>query len=194
MQECQYIEALKGRFNARERIDFLFFWKHQSAGIEPTAACFSQWYPSPFEVDGVRYPTAEHFMMVQKAGLFGDMDTREQILRAPTSSAAKSLGRHVRGFREEDWIDHRFEIVVRGNEAKFAQHRGLGIFLRQTAPKVLVEASPFDQIWGIGLRDDNLMAIDPNHWRGLNLLGFALMEVRARLSTKAGYPVETGCA
>jgi ribA/ribD-fused uncharacterized protein len=84
----------------------------------------------------------------------------------------------VRGFDEATWVAHRFDIVVRGNRAKFTQHPTLHEFLQNTAPRVLVEASPVDRIWGIGLAQDDPDAHDPNRWRGLNLLGFALMEVR----------------
>ena len=133
-------------------------------------------------------------MMSQKAGLFGHMEIRGQILRAPNPAAAKALRRKVGGSREEEFVGHHFAIVVRANEAKFTQHRNLGRFLCQTAPKVLVEASPFDLIWGIGLGEDNEMATDPNHWRGPNLLGFALMEVRKELSSEPGHLAETGRA
>lgn len=75
---------------------------------------------------------------------------------------------------------NRFEIVVRANVAKFDQHPELGEFLRQTGSRVLVEASPVDRIWGIGLAQGDARASDPNLWNGLNLLGFALMQVRDR--------------
>jgi hypothetical protein len=120
-------------------------------------------------------------MMAEKAVLFGDEETRAEVLRAPNPGAAKALGRKVRGFDEAAWARQRFSTVVRANEAKFAQNPELGRYLRQTGDRILVEASPVDRIWGIGLAADDEKVSDPNSWRGLNLLGFALMRVRESL-------------
>lgn len=117
-------------------------------------------------------------MMAEKAALFGDSATRDQILQAPNPGAAKALGRKILGFDESIWLQNRFSIVVRANEAKFSQHQELGHFLVQTGSRILVEASPVDRIWGIGLAKDDERVNDPNLWQGLNLLGFALMRVR----------------
>jgi len=132
-------------------------------------------------IDGQRYPTAEHFMMAEKAALFGDLAARARVLEAPTPGAAKALGRDVLGFDEAVWLANRFAIVVRANQAKFTQHPELGAFLKQTGSRILVEASPVDNIWGIGLAQDDARANDPSQWEGLNLLGFALMEIRRGL-------------
>lgn len=105
------------------------------------------------------------------------------MLEAPNPGAAKALGRQVRNFDEGVWLQQRFAIVVRGNRAKFSQHAALGKFLAQTAARVLVEASPVDRIWGIGLAQHDERATDPNAWQGLNLLGFALMQVRAEVGS-----------
>lgn len=120
-------------------------------------------------------------MMAEKARLFGDDEMLQRILEAPSPGAAKKLGGMVRGFEEERWKARRFAIVVAGNEHKFSQNQPLAAFLDTTGAKVLVEASPRDRIWGIGLAKDAPEAQDPLRWRGLNLLGFALMEVRGRL-------------
>lgn len=159
------------------RPTFVFFWKERA--LEP--GCLSQWWPAPFVVDGVSFPTAEHWMMAGKARLFADAGALEKVLRAPTPAAAKSLGRAVRGYSEERWGAARYDIVVAGNEAKFAQNDDLRRFLASTGSRVLVEASPFDRVWGIGLSEDDERATAPSRWRGRNLLGFALMEVRERL-------------
>lgn len=95
---------------------------------------------------------------------------------------AKAFGREVRGFDEKAWTEHRLEIVVAGNTAKFSQHEELGRFLVETGDRVLVEASPLDRVWGIGLTADDPRASDPAQWLGLNLLGVALTEVRSKLS------------
>lgn len=160
---------------------FLMFWGHKSARAEVTKACFSQWFPASLEVDGLRYPTAEHFMMAGKARLFGDVGCAERILLADSPGAVKQLGREVSGFDEAHWQAHRFDIVVQGNLAKFGQNTALGDFLCGTGDQVLVEASPVDRIWGIGLAADSPDAPHPARWQGENLLGFALMEVRQRL-------------
>lgn len=178
MDDSQLVENLRSRFNAGVKLKYLFFWGHQPGKNGVTASCFSQWYGAPFVIDGERYPTAEHFMMAEKALLFGDHVTKEQILKAPNPGAAKALGRQVRGFDEATWLRHRFSIVVRANEAKFAQNPELGQFLRQTGDRILVEASPVDRVWGIGLAQDYEKVNNPNQWRGLNLLGFALIQVR----------------
>jgi ribA/ribD-fused uncharacterized protein len=164
------------------RAKYVFFWGHTPRGGEAVGKhVFSQWFEAPFTVDGVTYPTAEHWMMAEKARLFGDGATLARILAAGNPGAAKALGREVRGFDEPRWNAARWEIVVRGNEAKFGQHPELRACLARTGDRVLVEASPVDRIWGIGLAHDDPKAENPELWRGLNLLGFALMEVRARL-------------
>jgi len=161
---------------------FLFFWGHRvSKNGAVSKSCFSQWYEAPFRATGGRYPTAEHFMMASKASLFGDEATRTQILRAPTPKEAKKLGRRVANFDETVWERERFTIVVAANYAKFSQNPALRAFLLGTGDKVLAEASPLDRIWGIGHAADHPDAAHPARWQGLNLLGFALMEVRARL-------------
>lgn len=165
-----------------ERVKFLFFWGHKP---EPDGSlgrgCLSQWWPAPFTVDGVLFATAEHYMMWRKAMLFGDEQIAAQIVEAPHPSQAKALGRQARGFDEATWAAQRFEIVVTGSVAKFGQDPGLREFLLATGNRVLVEASPRDRVWGIGLGAANERAEDPRQWRGLNLLGFALMRARAAL-------------
>jgi ribA/ribD-fused uncharacterized protein len=177
--EARDRETLAALVQSGARLKYLFFWGHQPLpGGEIGKPCLSQWWPAPFTVDGDTYPTAEHFMMAEKARLFGDEETRARILQASHPKAAKALGRKVRGFSEESWCAGRFEIVVRGNLAKFGQNPALREFLENTGDRVLVEASPVDRIWGIGLAADDPRAEYPDQWRGLNLLGFALMEVR----------------
>jgi ribA/ribD-fused uncharacterized protein len=165
------------------RVKFLHFWGHrpQSDGsVGP--GCLSQWWPSPFTVDGVRYATAEHWMMAGKARLFGDAETEGRIREAAGPAQAKKLGRLVRGFDDAVWERERFGIVVEGSVHKFAAHDDLRAFLLGTANRVLVESSPLDRVWGTGLAATDEGASDPGRWRGLNLLGFALMEARERLA------------
>ncbi len=125
-------------------------------------------------------------MMAEKARLFGDAAARRKILATGSPSRAKAIGRTVARFDEGTWVAHRHAFVVAGNSAKFSQNPGLKSFLLSTKRRVLVEASPADRIWGIGLDEDSPDAARPQRWRGLNLLGFALMEVRERLAGSGG--------
>ncbi len=175
-------EALIEAVRAGERVKYLHFWGHRPLPDGRIgASCLSQWWPSPFTVDGVEYATAEHWMMAAKARLFGDAEGERRVLAAGHPSEAKKAGRLVRGFDEEIWRRERFGIVVTGSEHKVAAHGGLRSFLLGTGDRVLVEASPVDRVWGIGLAADDEAAADPARWRGPNLLGFALMEARRRL-------------
>ena len=168
---------------AGERPKYLLFWGHRpQPGGQTGPGALSQWWPSPFVVGGETYATAEHWMMAGKARMFGDERIVPRILKARTPAEAKSLGRQVQGFDEERWVAGRFELVVAGSVAKFGQDAALLAYLLGTSRRVLVEASPLDRIWGIGLAADDENAVRPAQWRGLNLLGFALMEARARLA------------
>lgn len=166
-------------YDSGKKIKFLHFWGHRPHPKgSVTSSCFSQWWASKFEVDGEIYPTTEHWMMAEKARLFKDEEVRLKILKSSSPGEAKQLGRQVKGFQQETWEQKRFEIVVKGNTHKFTQHTELREFLLNTKNRVLVEASPVDTIWGIGLDAKSEFANIPHKWRGLNLLGFALMEVR----------------
>ena len=161
---------------------FLFFWGHQpSKDGTVTKTCFSQWWLSSFEVEGVTYKTAEHWMMAKKAELFKDQEILEKIIKCNSPAEAKKLGRKVRNYNETIWLENRFEIVKEGNLHKFSQNPDLKTFLLNTNDRVIVEASPVDPIWGIGMASDHIDALNPEKWKGLNLLGFALMEVRDEL-------------
>ena len=157
-----------------ERKGFVLFWNGWP----------SQWYPSVFDVDGVSYSCAEQFMMAEKARLFGDEETRKLILAADHPAAQKALGRAVTPFDEARWTGACREIVFRGNIAKFEQNAELRDLLLATGDKTLVEASPKDRIWGIGLAADDPRATNRSAWRGKNWLGEALMRARAELRTK----------
>lgn len=163
------------------RVEYLFFWGHRRPRSGVTASCLSQWWEAPFTVDGSTYRTAEHYMMAGKARLFGDSGTEQRILESKHPGQAKDLGRQVAGFEQTVWEDSRYGIVVAGNVAKFSQNPELAEFLMGTGTRVLVEASPRDRVWGIGMAKDDQGVEDPRCWRGSNLLGFALMEARTRV-------------
>ncbi|CAM5266866.1 hypothetical protein GCM10010256_58200 [Streptomyces coeruleorubidus] len=175
-------DALIRAVRAGARVKYLHFWGHRPRPDGRIgASCLSQWWPAPFTVDGVEYATAEHWMMAGKARLFEDAAAERAVLAAGHPAEAKKAGRLVRGFDEAIWRRERFRIVVEGSVHKFGAHPELRGFLLGTGGRVLVEASPVDRVWGIGLAADDEAAMDPERWRGPNLLGFALMEARERL-------------
>ena len=176
---------LIGFVNQGGEVNYLLFWGHSTGSDKINKSCLSQWYDAPFIVDGQRFLTAEHYMMYQKAKLFGDDRACQAVLQANNPSDAKAIGRKVQGFDARIWDAHKMTIVIDANVAKFTQHAKLSEFLLGTQDSVLVEASPVDTIWGIGLAQDHPAARDPNQWRGRNLLGFALMTVRERLRSAA---------
>lgn len=142
---------------------------------------FSQWADSLFEIDGIQYATAEQWMMAEKARTFNDEETLQKILFYPSPAVQKKLGRQVKNYNDEVWASKRFDAVVKGNYAKFSQNERLKKILLDTGNKILVEASPTDRIWGIGLSEYDIRCTDESKWRGQNLLGKALMEVRDML-------------
>ncbi len=161
---------------------YLFFWGHHARKDGQLGKqCLSQWWPCSFTIDHRHYSSSEQFLMAEKARLFGDEATLAKILLAAGPAEAKDLGRNVKNFDENTWEMHRVEYGLRANEAKFGQNEALAEFLLGTGSKVLVEASPVDTIWGIGWAESDSHAGDPTQWRGLNLLGFMLMDVRSRL-------------
>ncbi len=176
------IDELAAQVKSGPPVKFLHFWGHTAPADGSVGKhVLSQWWPASFVVDGVTYETAEHWMMASKARLFGDAEAAEQAVHATSPAAAKKAGRLVRGFDDAVWERERYRIVVEGSVHKFAAHPELGEYLLRTGERVLVEASPMDRIWGIGLAAGDERAEDPAQWRGLNLLGFALMEARGRL-------------
>ncbi|WP_202918540.1 NADAR family protein [Streptomyces cavernae] len=195
MGKIESVESLVNAVRSGTRVKYLHFWGHRprpDGRLGPS--CLSQWWPSPFTVDGVSYATAEHWMMASKARLFQDAEAERRALQAPNPALAKKAGRLVRGFDDTVWERERYGIVVEGSVHKFASDPELGAFLRGTGERVLVEASPMDRVWGIGLAADDERAGDPERWRGLNLLGFALMAARERLPSEVGrqLPSEVG--
>lgn len=176
------LNTLRKRCEDGESFDYHYFWGHQpSKDGTITKSCFSQWYVSPFSIEGEYYTTAEHRMMASKARLFKDDESLAQILRSSRPNEAKALGRKVRNFDEDSWKKNSRRLVTEGNVAKFSQNADLKTFLISTGDAVLVEASPYDRICGIGLKADDRRATHPATWQGQNLLGFALMDVRKAL-------------
>lgn len=176
------IEGLKKAYQAGEKQKFLFFWGHTPpADGRVNASCFSQWWSSSFVVDGKFYNCTEQYMMAEKARLFGDDKMHDAIMNARHPKEMKAFGRAVAPFDANVWESRCYAIVKQGNLAKFRQNPELWSYMKSTKNRILVEASPVDRIWGIGLAKDHPDADNPMKWRGRNLLGFALTEVRDTL-------------
>ena len=161
----------------------LAFFDHVPLADGPGPWVLSQWWPSPFTVAGVGYATAEHWMMAAKAGTFDDGDALARVLGSPSPEVAKEAGRSVRGFDSATWRAVAYDVVVEGNAHRFGAHADLRAYLVGTGDDVLVEASPVDRIWGVGLPESDPAHRRPSAWQGENLMGLALMEVRERLSS-----------
>ncbi|HEU0030753.1 MAG TPA: NADAR family protein [Kofleriaceae bacterium] len=146
------------------------------------ASPFSQWYRCAFTADGHAFGCAEQYMMHGKALLFGDPEVAAKILAADHPRQHKALGRKVKNFDDAVWKREREAIVRAGNRAKFTQNAELRALLLATAGTTLVEASPYDRIWGIGLAASDPRAQDPAQWRGQNLLGKILTALRDELA------------
>lgn len=178
------LETLKAAVARGEAFTYRPFFGHTPRPDGALSdACFSQWWASPFTVEGVRYETAEQYMMAAKARLFGDDAALRQILAEADPSQVKALGRAVTPFDGAAWAAARFDAVTAGSIAKFTATSALREYLLATGDAVLVEAAPRDQIWGIGLGRENPRVLQPAQWRGQNLLGFALMRARRAISS-----------
>lgn len=154
--------------------DFTFFW----------SGPFSQWHPSPFEIDGTIYTCAEQYMMEQKALFFKDEESALKIMGTKNPKTQKSYGRKVKNFDADKWSEVAYNIVLVGNIAKFGQNENLYKFLVESEGTEIVEASPFDVIWGIGLGEYDELAFDKKTWKGKNLLGKVLDETREILKKR----------
>ena len=138
----------------------------------------SQWYPSKFKIDDIEYNCAEQYMMAMKATYFSDFEALEKIMSSDEPSEQKAIGRTVKNFDREAWDAVSRGYVYQANIAKFKQNEKLKEYLISTGDKELVEASPYDKIWGIGLSMDNPDILDKSKWKGTNWLGETLMKVR----------------
>jgi len=151
--------------------EFVLFW----SGV------FSQWYASDFTIKGIKFTSAEQYMMYKKAMLFSDKDVADAIMRTNNPKEQKALGRKVRNFNSEIWEGICREYVYDANMAKFTQNPDMLKQLMDTEDREMVEASPLDKIWGIGLHFDDEAALDRDQWQGTNWLGEAIMRVKQEL-------------
>ena len=141
----------------------------------------SNWYPSPFTLDGIAFSSMEQYMMYRKAVCFGDDKVAAQILVTEDVAEIKTLGRFVSGYDESLWNGVRQIVVYEGLLAKFSQNSELWEQLKKTGNTVLAECAVKDRIWGIGLSMHDSDRLDRAKWQGQNLLGYALMMVREKL-------------
>jgi ribA/ribD-fused uncharacterized protein len=155
---------------------FIFFWGHKNPK-KP----FSNWWIAPFNYQGISFNCVEQFMMYRKAQIFGDEKTAKKILEAESPGTQKKLGRQVANFSPSVWDNYKKVVVYEGSKAKYNQNPKLKELLIKTYPHTLVEASPYDKIWGIGLSADNPKALNRETWQGENLLGEILTELRDEL-------------
>lgn len=181
------MNVIKDMVRRNPGIEIIYFWGHTPNPRKMTKACFSQWYDCRFKVGDVDYHTTEQYMMASKALLFGDEETYREIMEAEGPDRYKKLGRRVCNFDPDVWDDRKYDIVVEGNKAKFSQNLELMEFLLSTGDAILVEASPYDKIWGIGLDIETAKEGSVEDWKGENLLGCALMETRDWLRENNNY-------
>lgn len=120
--------------------------------------------------------------MYLKAMTFNDDVACQDIYDDQRPWAAKKRGKTVQGFTNDEWVKHREDAMFTACWEKFSQNENLAVELLSTGDRVLVEASPIDFIWGVGLAVDDPRVLDPSNWKGLNLLGKVLMRVRDRLN------------
>lgn len=163
------LNTIKKRYNMEEKLNFSFFY----------GGYYSQWFPSKMRINNISYCNCEQYMMSKKADLFGDIDIFNKIMNETNPKVIKNLGKKVKNFDEKVWDKVKYSIVFVGNYYKFKQNETLRKHLLNDN-KIIVEASPYDKIWGIGLGKDNPIEYleNPNNWKGQNLLGFAIMHVR----------------
>ena len=156
--------------------EYLFFYTKNNIN-----GYLSNFYIAPFIIDNKNYDSVERYMHYQKALLFNDLITAEKIYKCSTPYQCKQLGRQVKNFKENIWNLNKEKIVYDGVYNKFKQNIYLKNKLLSTKSKILVEASPYDRIWGIGYNET--IALENIEKWGSNLLGKILNNVRKELSS-----------
>lgn len=155
----------------KETSTHIYFW----------GTYLSNWYKCSFKDSQFSYPNSEAYLMTQKAILFGDIDSATKIMKTSDPKEQKALGRLVKGFNEGLWNQNKLDIMIKGLILKFEQNESLKRQLLATGEKILVEGSPYDKIWGVGLHYTDQLILEEKNWKGENLLGKALVNVREYL-------------
>lgn len=163
-----------------ETNNIIAFWKPKNTA-NIGSHVLTQWHKCKFKLGNFQYNNTEQYMMMEKAKLFEDDFIYEQLKKPMHPKEYKALGRKIRGFEEKTWDKAKVEIVYKGNHAKFTQNKDLEKYLVQTKDKIIIEASPYDTVWGIGLAVTSDDLLIPENWKGENLLGFILMQVREEI-------------
>jgi len=143
---------------------------------------YSQWAYSKFVENDIWFTSAEQYMMYKKALLFDDIETSIKILNIDNPRKVKKLGREIKNFDNKIWNENKIEIVTQGNILKFIQNEQLRDIMFKDSNLILVEASPYDKIWGVGLHFDDNLILNQDNWRGENLLGVCIMRAREFIS------------
>lgn len=141
----------------------------------------SNWTISPFVIDDKHFNCVEQYMMYEKANCFNDLETAQMILMEKNPKNQKKLGREVKNYDDSVWDRVRYNVVLKGTVEKYHQNEQLKKKLFDTGDLIFVEASPYDRIWGVGLKETDPLILDEKNWKGLNLLGKAITEARAIL-------------
>lgn len=151
--------------------NYVFFW----------GGFLSNWHPAQMNYKGKFFYNSEQAYMWEKALYFDDEESAEEILKTSSPSEAKKLGRKVKGFDTDEWNKVSYNIMYEVCLEKFKQNKDLKKYLIDTNEKILVEASPYDKIWGIGLNEERAKRTEPSKWEGMNWLGKVLMDVRKEI-------------
>lgn len=162
--------------NNSDYSNYLFFWSKKHDFL-------SNFYPSEFNVGDQHFICSEQYFMKKKQELFDSSNIKLAglIMNEKDPKKIKKFGRMVKNFDEEIWNQHKYQIMYQGVKAKFTSNPNLRKKLLETKNKILVEASPYDKIWGIGLNESNAKKKLHTEWPGKNLLGKVLMQVRQEL-------------
>jgi ribA/ribD-fused uncharacterized protein len=169
-------EVVKGNF---ENDQYVFFW----------GGPFSNWYKSKYKfIDNegtLEFNCSEQQYMAAKALYFGDGESYDKIMESNNPRVQKAIGQKVKNYNDVKWAEYRYAAMLLSVYLKFSQNKDLQKILLDTGDKKIVEASPLDTVWGIGMAVDDPDILDETKWRGQNLLGKALMWTRERLLNEA---------
>lgn len=148
--------------------DGIYFW----------GSIFSNFFFMPIRYKGIKFPTTEHAFMWEKANYFDDKIIANMILDIPHPNGAKSLGREIKNYNDKEWSKVRYDYMLEVNRVKWKMLKDVLVL---TENKIIVEASPTDRIWGVGLSQENPKILDQSNWLGENLLGKVIMQIRDEL-------------
>lgn len=160
--------------------EYVFFWGDDDI--------YSNFYitPTPMVIGGktIMFRSSEHAFMYIKALYFCDLKSADLIIKTSHPYDAKKIGRKVKNFNDILWSAISMTVMYDVNLAKFSHTEILRQCLLETGDRIIVEASPYDKIWGIGLAENDPKALDQSNWKGKNNLGKVLMQLRETLKNR----------